>query len=207
MDWERLKNLYRDWRSQFQTIEFLGEIEVEPSTIEEVCRAAGGYLQMAAVNEDFRTALAVRVVILAYDAEEDTPQSFREHALSKFGHDADTSVWEERIGKPVVGLLEKYFRRRPTEGPYRCVTPILRQAGVSARSVPRFSSFFRELIQKAGWQLSQTQYAEFIKSRDLPPALKEFLSTETGWRFYLDLARVLSHSQAAKIIGSRRRKA
>lgn len=91
MDWERLKNLRRDWRSQFQTIEFLGEIEVEPSTIEEVCRAAGGYLQMAAVNEDFRAALAVTVVNLAYDAEEDTPQSFREHVLSKFGHDRPTT--------------------------------------------------------------------------------------------------------------------
>jgi len=155
MDWERLKNPYRDWDSQFQTIEFLAEIEVEPSTIEEVCRAAGGYLQMAAVNEDFRAALAVTVVNLAYDAGEGTPQSFRERVLGKFGHDAGTSVWEEYIGKPVVGLLEKYFRERPTEGPYRYVTLILRQAGVSARSVPRFSSFFRRLIQKAGWQFSQ----------------------------------------------------
>ena len=156
MDWERLKNLYRDRRSQFQTIEFLGEIEVDPSTIEEVCRAAGGCLQMAAVNEDFRAALAVTVVNLAYDAEEDAPQSYREHVLSKFGHDADTGVWEEHIGKPVVGLLEKYFRERPTEDPNRYVPPLLRQAGVSARSVPSFSSFFRKLIQKDGWQFSQT---------------------------------------------------
>jgi hypothetical protein len=195
MDWERLKNLGRDWRSQFKTIEFLGEIEVQPSTIEEVCHAVGEYLHLSAVNEDFRATLAVTVVNLAYDAEEDTPQSFREHVLSKFGLDADTSVWEEQVGKPVVKLLEKYFHEHPTEGPYRYVTPILRQAGVPARSVDRFSSFFLQLIQQLGWQFSQLQYSEFIEEAVLPHALKEFLSTETGWRFCLDLARVLSYRQ------------
>lgn len=195
MRWERLKKLGRDWRSQFQTIEFLGEIEVEPTTIEGICQAAGEFLQMATVDEDFRATLAVTVVNLAYDAEENTLQSFREHVLSKFGLVADTGVWEEQIGKPVVGLLEAYFRDPPIVGPYRYVTPILRQAGVPARSAYRFSIFFRELIEHIGWQFSQKQYAEFIESRFLPSALKEFLQTETGWKFCLDLARVLRHRQ------------
>lgn len=195
MDWERLKRLGRHWRSQFHSIEFLGEIEVEQATIEEICCALSEYLQMATDDEDFRTTLAVTVVNLAYDAEENALRSFREHVLIKFRLPVDTEVWEEQIGQPVVELLEKYFREHPTFGPYRYVTPILRQAGVPARSTHRFSSLFRELIQQIGWEFSKPQYNKFIRSRSLPSALKEFLSTEIGWRFCLDIARVLCHRQ------------
>src|SRR5437762_2837002 len=83
---EDLKNLGREWREDFLGVEFVGELEVTEQEVQDVCGVAGKYLSHS-WNEDFRAALTVAVINLAYYASTDIGESFRWQVLGRLGYD------------------------------------------------------------------------------------------------------------------------
>ncbi len=163
---EDLRQFGRDCRESFVGLEFVGELEVSEQEVHDVCRVAGKYLRHS-WNEDFRAALAVAVVNLAYYASSEIGESFRWQVLSKLGYDQEnTPLWEQSVGAPILQVLAKYFEEEDVRGPMRYVRPIMRQAGVPARLVNRFAVFFQSLSEALSWPISESEYAQFCDTYD-----------------------------------------
>src|SRR5258708_862959 len=104
---EDLKNFGRECRDNFVGLEFVGELEVGEQTVHDVCGAAGKYLSHS-WNEDFRVALTVAVINLAYYASSEIGESFRWQVLSWLGYNEEnTALWEQSVGTPILQVLTK----------------------------------------------------------------------------------------------------
>lgn len=108
----QFKQLGREWIEQFDTIEFAGEIDVTEDELEHICSTAGRHLGHA-WDEEYRAALTVAVINIAYHATSDVHNSFRRHVLSRLGFDeSDTNKWDREIGPAVLRVLKNISLRR-----------------------------------------------------------------------------------------------
>lgn len=186
------------WLKLFQTktLEFVGEIQIDPDELEELCLALNRDWNHR-YREEFTAALAVATVNLAYfSSREFQTNHFPQYVLEKLHwQQQGQTFWENEIGSPVISLLEKYFQSVRRTGPGRYAIPIKEQAGVPASVEPQFLKLFCSLIHQHGFHFREEAYESFLEHNH-SPVLESFLNTETGRRFCRDLARILKNRLA-----------
>lgn len=192
---EKLKKLGLEWRQRFSEIEFVGEIEVDEADVRRLCPSLGKCLEDNTHDENFCSAMTVAVVNLAHYYQPNAFDGFRDQALAEFGHpNEDTAFWQREIGEPVLRILVKYFGETDTARSWRFVAPIMRQAGVPGTQIGRLTQFLLYITDQFGWHFSEIQYQQAVQAFQIPSnALRYFLKSQAGWRYCLDLVRLLRH--------------
>jgi hypothetical protein len=96
-------------------------------------------------------------------------------------------------------LLEFRFLAAPGFGPFRYVTPIREQCGITRTEIPRFADLLSWLTGRYGWDgirvLDQAQIAALASNRFPIGHLTSFLTGEQGYAFVRDVARNVSQFQ------------
>lgn len=190
----RLKELQsqgREWRRQFDELLFVGQLPIEEAEVEQLCASLGRYPQQPQQDEDFWAVATVAVVNLAYYSVSDDRDAFCGFALKKLNHLPDR-FWNDSFGPSILRILKVYFGEKERTGPYRYVSPIMRQAGVPARSLPQFSAFLKRLTRRHGLRFSQAQFDDCLRAPTIQSNnLRAFLCSDIGWKFCRDVVRIL----------------
>lgn len=96
-------------------------------------------------------------------------------------------------------LLECGFLSERGSGPFRFVTPLREQCGITRSEIPRFAAFLSWLSERHGWDgvrvLDQRQIERLSFGHIQSGHLARFVRSEHGYRFILDIARTLSQFQ------------
>ncbi|MGD9588735.1 MAG: hypothetical protein AB7Q37_03355 [Pyrinomonadaceae bacterium] len=192
---DELKQIGQSYLEKFDEVDFVGEIEVTEAELDAYMPALWKAIFQTGMKDDLRALLTVVVVNLAYYSRDDfDTRSFRWLVLNRLSNSdlQDVRVWEEHIGSPVLNLLKHHFGAADVPGPNKYVRPILQQAGVSENTRPQFVTFFCQLINRLGFPFSQRDYRDFQTRHGVNSAvLQSFLDTDAGWRFCLEVARIL----------------
>jgi hypothetical protein len=96
-------------------------------------------------------------------------------------------------------LLDFNFLAEPGYGPFRYVTPIREQCGITRTEIPRFAELLSWMADRYGWDgirlLTQEQLADFTSDHLQSGHLFRFLSSRQGHAFVRDVARNVSQFQ------------
>lgn len=192
---DELKQIGQSYLERFDEVDFVGEIEVTEAELDAYMPALWKAIFQTGMKDDLRALLTVVVVNLAYYSRADfDTKSFRWLVLNRLSNSElrDVRIWEDFVGSPVLSVLKGYFGAKDVPGPNKYVRPILQQAGVSENTRPQFVSFFCQLINRLGFPFSQRDYRDFQTKHVVHSAvLQNFLDTDAGWRFCLELTRIL----------------
>lgn len=201
--YEELKRRGREWLGNFEDVEFVGEVELPETDVDDLCLSLGRYLNRAGWDEDLRAALSVAVVNLAYYSPQELgEEGFRWLVLRRLlGHPTkDVHMWEQEVGSPVLRLLKDRFNSEDIGGAYRYVRPIMQQAGVPARLDRRFAQLVTHILGSYGHNFSDGQYnACWVEYEEHLSTAKKFLESAKGRQYCRDIARVVKNLESGLI--------
>jgi hypothetical protein len=112
----------------------------------------------------------------------------------------DTPQNDSWLGEMLEAQLLNFgFLNEPGYGPFRYVTPMREQCGITRSEIPRFAELLLWLANRNGWDgirvLDQSQFSD-ITLRHFPTGhLTRFLTGEQGYYFVRDVARNISQFQ------------
>ncbi|MBM4088175.1 MAG: hypothetical protein FJ276_01905 [Planctomycetes bacterium] len=96
-------------------------------------------------------------------------------------------------------LLEFHFLEQPRHGPYKNVTPLRDQCGITRSEIPRFADLLRWMSEQYGWDgirvLDQGRLSSIVSARSPSGHLSGFLKAAQGHAFVRDVARNVSQFQ------------
>jgi hypothetical protein len=185
-----VQNLGVEWSESLRDLAFIGALDVPEETVEQLCARfrTDRWRFRISTDEQVRIAFAVTVVNLAYYSPDD---GITRYICRKLGYDPeDRNTWTSEIAEPVCDIIQRYFHEPPRTGPWRYVTPIRKQAGISAASAASFAQTLARLIKRCGYSFTAVEFEDAVGALDeeSAPAL-DFLKSTAGYRFCLDLVR------------------
>jgi hypothetical protein len=185
-----LIRLEAEWKSEIKALSYLGELALEKSAVDALCRELGTNAAHRAMT---LTVLAVNCAYYYLDND-----GFWKHFCAKLGVDhssSNTQILGYHIEK-YLKTVNKRFRER--SGPNRYVGAILEQSGITRKQLPKFVEFLRELGRRYQWDgvlgLDYNRYRLQIPTVG-SKYLLNFLNEESGWEFVKDVARHLSQRE------------
>jgi hypothetical protein len=186
-----LKARVNAWVDALKACDFAGQIDLPEEDLKTLAgpvrRGFESYV-LTAQNHAIRVVFSVNCAYYAQDG------GFWKYLCALLGYE-DTAQLETVLGRQIEESLTYFgFLGRPRCGPFRCVGPLLEQAGVTLRSMRNFTETL-DHAAKGDWdRLLSLTFHQFRRVvDDLTPGtyLGLFLKDDsrTGWTFARDVAR------------------
>src|SRR5665213_354196 len=140
MDYDALCSQATEWQHQASDLDFLGEIALSQSHLDQVLASLGRFHRRVD-EEPLAFALSVAAVNWAFwrGVDEENSRSFIESFMShSLGH-CDSSAWQNVWGPAIETTICDWSKQSPRFGAYRYVGLILRHAGVPYTKIPKLA--------------------------------------------------------------------
>lgn len=200
-DPDGLKARASAWVEALKTCEFAGQIDLSEDALKSLATAVRHGFETSVVTAQTHAIRLVFSVNCAYYAQDG---GFWKYLCTLLGYE-DTAQQETVLGRQIEESLTYFgFLGQPRYGPFRCVGPLLEQAGVTVRSMHKFAETLNQAARGDWDRLLSLTFHEFRGVVDgLAPGtyLGLFLkdNSRTGWTFARDVARSIRQHERGLI--------
>lgn len=189
-----LADLVKRWEQSLSTCQYAGEIVIPEGDLPVLATAIRRDLFSARRSTVTKTAVFVLAVNCMYYFHDE--QGFWVHfcQLLEFPDDPQTQSW---LGHMIENRLLRFgFLNEARYGPFRFVSPLREQTGITRQEIPRFADVLRNLSSRYGWAgiraLPRDFFNNLITAHLQSGHLCRFLQDDSGWRFTSDVVRSIS---------------
>ncbi|MGA2589998.1 MAG: hypothetical protein ABSH32_08800 [Bryobacteraceae bacterium] len=177
-------------------VEFLIEVDLADYELDELFQN----LQKVTFFGTEPTTRACLTVAAVHAANQARPgdSSFINLFFERLGRRRDDGLWNEVYGPAIERCLNETFQESPRIGPYRFVGAVYRHSGVPIHGIGSFASLLQRLTATYGYQFTRHEYDSCCEAR-VTGLASEFLSSEVGYEYTLDTARVLQQIQSGLV--------
>lgn len=197
----RLDILGKEWDHQLRSLQYAGEIVVPEADLPGLAKQIRRELFSIRRSGHTNTCLLVLALNCMYYHHD--AQGFWVHfcELIEMPPTPQNQTW---LGKTLEDqLLEFHFMADSGEGPFRFVTPLREQCGITRTEIPHFANFLSEMSASYGWDgirvLNQRQIADAVSRSILNRHLTQFLVEDHGFAFIRDITRSISQFQHGRL--------
>jgi hypothetical protein len=200
-DADGLNNQGDSWLEALKTCDFAGQIDLTEQDLRRLAGPVRLGFETAVVTAKTHALRVVFSVNCAYYAQDG---GFWKYLCALLGYE-DTPQQETTLGRQIEESLAYFkFLNQPRSGPFRCVGPLLEQAGVTLRSMHKFAEALRQAARGDWERLRTIGFHEFRRVVDgLAPGsyLGLFLKDDsrTGWNYACAVARSISQHERGVI--------
>ena len=192
-DTQEVDRLAREWARRLHACQYAGELVVAEEDLPKLALTARRDLFSIRRSKHTETCMFVLAVNCMYYHHDE--QGFWAHFCPLIG--ISDQAW---LGDIIESkLLEFHFLEQPRHGPYKNVTPLRDQCGISRSEIPLFADLLRWMSEQYGWDgirvLDQEQLSSIVSARSLSGHLSGFLKAAQGHAFVRDVARNVSQFQ------------
>jgi len=177
-------------------VEFLIEIDLADHELDELFQN----LQKVAFFATEPTTRACLAVAAVHAANRARPgdSSFINLFFERLERRRDDRLWNEVYGPAIERCLYETFQDSPRIGPYRFVGAVYRHSGIPMHAIGSFASLLQRLTTNYGYQFTRHEYDSCCEAT-VTGLASEFLSSEVGYEYTLDTARVLQQIRSGLV--------
>lgn len=192
-----LADLVKQWVRSLSRSQYAGELVIPEDDLPALSAAIRQDLFSARRSTSTKTALFVLAINCMYYYHDDSGFWIHFCQLLKVSDDSQTQSW---LGDMIENqLLHFSFLDEARYGPFRYVSPLREQTGITRHEIPRFAGVLRNLSSKYGWPgiraLSRNSFNRLITADLQSGHLYRFLRDNSGWEFTIDVVRSISQYQ------------
>ena len=185
------------WSRQLATSQYAGEVVVSEAELPALAKAIRRDLFSERRSSPTNTCLLILAINCMYYHHDE--QGFWRHFCRLLDLD-DTPHNQSWLGRMLESaLLTFQFLDGPGHGPYRYVTPLRGQCGITRTEIPSFADLLSWLSERFGWDgipaLGQAKFSRIVARRLSAGHLSGFLQDAEGYSFVRDVARGVSQFQ------------
>lgn len=189
-----LADLVKRWEQFLSTCQYAGEIVIPEDDLPLLAVTIRRDLFSARRSTSTKTAVFVLAVNCMYYFHDE--QGFWVHfcELLDVSNDPQVQSW---LGHMIQNQLLWFgFVQEARYGPFRFVSPLREQTGITRQEIPRFADVLRNLSSRYGWAgirvLSRDSFNNLIRAYLHSGHLCRFLQDDPGWKFTTDVVRSIS---------------
>lgn len=190
-----LASLAEDWAEKLKFCEYAGEIVIPEAELPVIAKQVHRELFLPSTTT--RKCLLVLAVNCMY--YEHNEEGFWVHFcnLLDIEDNHQSQAW---LGEMLeTELLQQKLLAQARQGPFRFVSPLREQSGITRREIPRFASFLNYLTERYGWDgifvLEREEFNQIAALHVSGRYLSQFLRDDQGWSFTRDVVRSVSQFQ------------
>lgn len=188
--------LVEEWTRKLQSCEYAGEVAVSESELSDIANEIRPKIFSFSMPSTYRKCLLVLAVNCMYYKYNE--EGFWIH-FCKLLNVPDVPYTQNLLGEKLeTELLSLKLLAHARSGPYRFISPLREQCGITKHEIPRFALFLNYLINRYGWEgiraLERDSFNEKVSSYVQGNRLRQFLLGDHGWHFTRDVARNVSQS-------------
>ncbi|MCC6490205.1 MAG: hypothetical protein IT364_22160, partial [Candidatus Hydrogenedentes bacterium] len=192
-----IEALAKEWARRLRQCQYAGELVIAEEELADVARKVRRDLFSARQSCRTRTCMLVLAINCMYYRHDE--QGFWVHfcALMDVPNTLQHQSWLGGILESQ--LLDFHFLAKPGYGPFRYVTPVREQCGITRTEIPRFAELLSWMTDWHGWDgiraMDHAQLAAISSGHLQNGHLARFLSSAQGYAFVRDVARNVSQFQ------------
>lgn len=190
--------LAEEWEKRLKSCEYAGEIVVPEAEMPVIARLVrrGLFSPRESAAETRICLLILATNDMYYEHDE---EGFWIHFcnLLNVPDNQQSQVW---LGVMLEEeLMALGFILHSRSGPFRFVSPLREQCGITRHEIPRFASLLNHLTSRYGWDgiraLDRAVFNQQVTADVQGRYLSQFLKEDQGWFFTRDVARNVSQFQ------------
>jgi len=192
-----LNELTEKWSKELSDCQYAGELTILEEKLVPLAKLVRNELFSAHNPKKTKLSLFVVAINCMYYSHDE--QGFWKHFcdLMDVSNEPASHQW---LGSILENqLLHFNFISEVRSGPFRYVSPLKEQCGITRQEIPRFASLLIDLSDKFGWDgirtLDRFTFNNYVISRFYSGHLLRFLREESGWNFTREVARTISQYQ------------
>ncbi len=185
-----LADLAQRWEISLMSSQYAGEVVIPESDLPDLAAAIRRDLFSPRQFDSTKTALLALAVNCMYYYHDE--QGFWIHfcRLLDVSEDPPTQSW---LGGIIEDQLLRFgFLDQVRFGPFRYVTPLREQTGITRREIGRYAVVLQTLASRYGWagirSLPRDSFDNQVEKCLQTGHLCRFLQEDSGWRFTTDVA-------------------
>lgn len=189
-----LPNLVKQWSESFSASQYAGELVISEEDLPAIAEAI--HIELFSPRRSIATERALLALAVNCMYYYHNKRGFWIHLnkLLKLPDNPQTKSW---LGDMIENQLLYFgFIDQARVGPFRYVSPLREQTGITRHEIPRFAETLRNLSIRFGWPgihaLSRTNFNALITAQLQSGHLCQFLHDEPGWEFTIDVVRSIS---------------
>lgn len=189
--------LAEEWAKRLKSCEYAGEVAVPEPDLPIIAKQLRRELFSPRMTSAYRKCLLVLAINCMYYKHNE--EGFWIHFCSLLDI-ADNQQSQNSLGEKLEAeLLNLGLLPHSRPGPFRFVSPLREQCGITKHEIPRFALLLNHLTERHGWDgirvLEREDFNQKVTSYVQGRHLRQFLLDDQGWYFTRDVARSVSQSQ------------
>lgn len=188
-----MDTLAEEWARRLHACQYAGELVVDEDDLPKLAKTVRRDLFSLRRSKHTDTCMFVLAVNCMYYHHDE--EGFWAHFCPLIGISDQACLGGIIESK----LLEFHFLENPLHGPYKNVTPLRDQCGITRSEIPRFADLLKWMSEHYGWDgiriLDPDRLSGIVSVRNTSGHLAGFLKTAQGHSFVRDVARNVSQFQ------------
>ena len=189
--------LAEEWATRLKFCEYAGEVVVPEEELPMIAKQVRRELFSPRRSAETRICLLILAINNMYYEHDE--EGFWVHFCNLLSVD-DNQHYQAGLGEMLENeLLEQKLLAQARQGPFRYVSPIREQCGITRQEIPRFASLLNFLTERYGWDgirvLDRENFNQKVMATVRGRHLSQFLFDDQGWSFVKDVARSMSQYQ------------
>jgi hypothetical protein len=199
-----LAALAEEWTKKLGSCEYAGEVVVPEAELPVIAKQVRRELFSAHMSPAYRKCLLVLAVNCMYYKHNE--EGFWIHFCNLLNIE-DSQQSQKWLGEKLEAeLLTLGFLPHSRPGPFRFVSPLREQCGITRHEIPGFALLLNRLVERYGWDgirvLEREAFNQKVTAYVQGRHLCQFLLDDQGWFLTRDVARSVSQFQR-KVLGLR----
>lgn len=189
-----LEGLVKQWERSLSRCQYAGELFIPEDDLPALAAATRRDLFSARQSTSTKTAIFVLAINCMYYYHDERGFWIHFCQLLEVSDDPQIQSW---LGDMIENqLLHFGFLDEARYGPFRYVSPLREQTGITRQEIPRFADVLCNLSSRYGWPgiraLSRDSFNNLITAYLQSGHLFRFLQNDSGWKFTTDVVRSIS---------------
>jgi hypothetical protein len=189
--------LAEEWAKRLKSCEYAGEVVVPEAELPVIAKDVRRELFSPRMTAAYRKCLLILAVNCMYYKHDE--EGFWIHFCNLLNI-TDNQQSQKWLGEKLeVELLALGLLPHSRPGPFRFVSPLREQCGITRHEIPRFAFLLNHLTKRYGWDgirgLDREEFNQNITGCVQGRYLSQFLFDDPGWSFTRDVARSVSQFQ------------
>lgn len=189
--------LAQEWAKRLKSCEYAGEVVVPEAELPVIAKQVLRELFSPRRSAAYRKCLLILAINCMYYKHDE--EGFWIHFCNLLNID-DNQQSHEWLGVMLEGeLLALRLLPHSRPGPFRFVSPLREQCGITRHEIPRFAFLLNHLNERYGWDgirtLERENFTQQVTAHVQGKHLSQFLKDDQGWFFTRDVARSVSQLQ------------
>lgn len=189
--------LARDWAKRLKSCEYAGEVVVPEAELPVIAKQVFRELFSLHESAAYRKCLIILAINCMYYKHNEEGFWIHFCNLLNMANNQQSQAWLGKMLEDELLALGLLPHSRP--GPFRFVSPLREQCGITRHEIPRFALLLNNLTERYGWDgiraLEREDFNQHVTSYVQGRHLSQFLKDDQGWFFTRDVARSVSQFQ------------